>query len=149
MNCNYLFKEQCALHNCSCEDMDCDIKKTSRLLDFQNDLKQGLTIEEACEKHNLTLGYAFKHMKQASKKQPINKYRKKHYGNYERRYITETHGVYYVRKFVKGRYKAFGSFSNLEDAKTMRDYFEKHGWHSTKIDEYCKKAGVIRRQRGK
>lgn len=129
-----------------------------RILEFQQDLKKGLTLDEACRKHKISLDYAFKHMPKKitrSKKRNITKKlgrppkikRKNHNISYlpvDEKNITERYGKFFLRKRVQGKERVFGTYKTVEDAVKIRDYCDEHGWHRIRIDEYCNILGVER-----
>ena len=117
------------------------------IFDFQNDLKNGMSISEALQKHNLTFKKAFNMLshtsvgrppKPRSEKRRVAKTGEKYIGSHES-------GSYFIRRLIDGEWTAFGSYSTLEDAIKIRDMCIKHGWVQSNVDEYCRQAKVIRR----
>lgn len=104
-------------------------------------LKNGSSIESVCKEYNLTFNDLFKLLKKGTDlpRGP----------NPEASCST---GELYITKRTKGRKRYFlrkndvfyGSYSSLEDAKKVRDYFIMHRWDKRKLDEVCKKVGVKR-----
>lgn len=107
-----------------------------KLIEFQQDLRNGLTVEEACTKYNIPFNYVFKNMERINKRQGPN--------DPQLKYITKRSGHFSVRKTVKGKQIVFGTYSTLEEAIKIREYCEKHGWIKSNIDEYCKILGIER-----
>ena len=107
----------------------------AELSQFQKDLKNGLTISEALQKHGLTFKYVCDNLPRAycsssRKRGTYNHSRKSRYP-----YITEHDGRYYLRKSIEGRMVHFGSYNKLTDADKIREYCKKHGWRKECIPE--------------
>ena len=130
---------------------------------FQSDLKEGMTLSEACCKHEVTLDYAFRNMgkmetmvkaKAKAKAKTLNPAprirRSKKKRNLKAlnpsRYIFQRGEVFSVRKSVKCRTKIFGSYNSLEDACRVRDELERIGWKQRQVDNVCERLGVERRK---
>lgn len=110
---------------------------------FQKDLKNGMELEEALNKHNVSLSDAFdyalqKHFNENKKKQKKRAY------NRAGKYIYKHNQVYYIRRQFNYKNMLFGSYESIEDAKKIMCYLEKYGWEQKRVDEYCKMAGVNR-----
>ena len=114
--------------------------------DFQKDLREGMSIEAALKKHNLTFKEAwelcpkpcyFHEKKRKSKKNDVRGVGK---------YIQKRGNTYYIRKHVNHTTKGFGAYNSLKDAETVRDYLVKNGWNEVKVREVCKKYGIKRRR---
>ncbi len=119
------------------------------LVDFQQDLKNGMSIAEALKKYNITLEYAMNHVNKPitekhSKLKPSCKPHKKLKICTVARYIQQIENHFYVRKQVNGKMRPFGSYSSLEDAIKLRDYCMEHGWKQRKVDKYCEILGIKR-----
>lgn len=110
------------------------------LRSFQNDLREGMTIQEALMKYNMSLEYAFKKLQHKSPKKSRYVPKQKN----QTKYIQERNNHFYLRKAIRKKVKPFGTYSSLEDAVKVRDHCMRHGWKQTKIDEYCKELGVVR-----
>lgn len=140
-------------------------KNNETLQKFQQDLRNGMTLEKACSKHKISLDYAFKHMpKTITKPRKITKKlgrpRKitKKLGRprkFERtnnipyqpvneKNITNRYGKYFLRKRINNKERVYGTYNTLEDAIKIRDYCNEHGWYVTRIDEYCEILGIER-----
>lgn len=120
--------------------------KRKALLEFQEDLKKGMSIEQACETHDISFRDAVIHMpppprpvypKKRERKSP------KTLGTVVK-YVRLCSGKYYLSRNINKKYVAFGIYYSLEDAVKVRDYCEEKGWKQRKIDEYCKELGVVR-----
>ena len=117
----------------------------AELYQFQKDLKNGLTISEALEKHNLTFKYVCDNLPRAycstSRKRGHSKRNSK-----SRQYIThqERDDRYYLRKSIEGRMVHFGAYKTITDAVKIREYCKKHGWRKECIPEYEKRCGIKR-----
>lgn len=110
---------------------------------FQQDLRDGMTISDALQKHQVTFKEAVDSMPRplgyASETYKKNSY------NTNQRYIKRTlQGHYYVRKQIRGKTRMFGTYKTLEDAIKIRNHCEKHGWKEHSIDQYCKELGIER-----
>lgn len=104
------------------------------LTEFQQDLREGMTINDALIKHELTFkqacdtlhGYRIRR-----KKQPNN-----HCDSFTKeKYITYNRKKYLVRKNTNGKERYYGRYTTLEEAVIVRDYLEEHGWtkHNLKV----------------
>lgn len=128
------------------------------LQQFQEDLRKGMTIQEACTKYRISLEYAFKHMPKAKTRKGNRKIPKKHgrhnilkrkkskipYIACNEKNITCRYGKYFLRKRIRSKERVYGTYETLEDAVKIRDYCNEHGWYVTRIDEYCEILGVKR-----
>ena len=110
----------------------------AELYHFQKDLKDGLTISEALQKHGLTFKYVCENLPRAYCSKSKNRGRK----SKSRQYILERNGKYQLRKRVNGQQLAFGTFDKLTDAVKVREYCKKHGWKKECIPEYRRRCGV-------
>ena len=130
---------------------------------FQSDLKEGMTLSEACCKHEVTLDYAFRNMgkmetmvkaKAKAKAKTLNPTprirRSKKKRNLKAlnpsKYIFQRGEVFSVRKSVKCRTKIFGSYNSLEDAIRVRDELMSIGWKQRSVDSICEQFGINRRK---
>ena len=119
--------------------------KREVLLEFQDDLRGGMTIEEACQKHGVSFREAVIHM--PPRPRPPGK--KKHYKYPQKtvaKHIVFRNGRFHLNRYIKRKSVAFGIYYSLEDAVKVRDYCDEHGWKQRKIDEYCRVLGVVRAQ---
>ena len=103
---------------------------------FQNDLQNGLSIEECCNKHHVTLEYAFKviHKWQIDKNKKQKRTRKQEKYPTVESNIQRNHG-YMVRKTINGKQQYFGRYPTLETARTVRDYLEENGWNKENLQK--------------
>ena len=106
---------------------------------FQQDLRNGMTIKEALQKHKITLKQAM-HKAEKTYKRPKKPKKQKNID----RLITHRNNHYYLRKRVNGKQTVFGTYQTLEDAIRMREYCEKHGWEQKSISRYCQELGIER-----
>lgn len=122
---------------------------------FQEDLRKGMTIQEACTKYGITLDYAFKHMPKTKTRKRNRKITKKQgrprrhknkipYISCNEKNITCRYGKYFLRKRIRNKERVYGTYETLEDAVKIRDYCNEHGWYVTRIDEYCETLGIKR-----
>ena len=112
------------------------------LTSFQSDLRQGLGLWEALQKHNLTLKYAMDHLDKPRKPAPRRRRGYKSFGQY----VYRIDKYYTVQKTLNNRSMNFGSYNALSEAKLVRDYYLEHGWDRSRLDEICEKLGVTRRK---
>ena len=112
------------------------------ITEFQEDLKKGMSLEECLNKHNTNLKEVLgvspstRGRKKKNKKTPKKKSVAKN--------IQERDGKFYVRRYIKGKTRMFGTYRSLEDAKLVRDYLNKYGWKQKSGDSICEKLGVER-----
>ena len=117
---------------------------TQTLRAFQQDLRAGMTIEDACREYNITFKQAFEHMPAVSER-PKKPYKKRHNGKSSgERNILQRNKHFYVRKCINKKTLMFGTYSSLEDAIAIRDYCDRYGWKQRKVDEYCRILGIVR-----
>ena len=106
--------------------------------EFQRDLNNGMSIEDACRKHKTTLAKAFEilHYKDTNKRKTL--------GNCGESYIRydETSGTYLLRKRVNKKYTYFGRYKTLEDAIKVRDYMMTHGWYKHRLNSIREELNV-------
>lgn len=116
--------------------------------EFQKDLKNGMGLEEALKKYNLSLKDAFDFVHKpitqpAQKKQ----YRKRNVYKSVDTNISIRANSYHLRKAINGKMRWGGSYDTIEDAQKVRDFLNEHGWNPIKVNEACKKYGIKRRRR--
>ena len=85
------------------------------IYDFQKDLQNGMTLEDALQKHGLTF------------KEAIRKCKSPH-SNEEFHNIYLKGNRFSVARRMNRKYVQFGSFELLEDAVRCRDFYEANGW---------------------
>ena len=117
------------------------------IFDFQDDLRNGMSLDDALVKHDLTLEKAFNMLCQRSVGRPAKaRHDKPRYIKTGHKYIgTQNGNRFYIRKIIDGKWTTFGSYSTLADAIKVRDMCIKHGWIQTNVDGYCREVGVVRR----
>ena len=107
---------------------------------FQEDLRKGLSLEEALKKYGISFKRAMELMPRHH-----HKSKKKHIKWISQaKYIQKRDGRYYLRKTINQKTVQFGTYNTLEDAIKVRDYCVKFGWKQRSIDEYCNILGVER-----
>ena len=115
---------------------------------FQKDLKNGASLEEALTDNKVTLKQAFDYAMQEHLAQAKTKKRKRKPYYRVDKYIYKYSRIYYIRRQFRtaGEYKnyLFGAYYTVEDAMKIRDCLDKYGWEQKRVDEYCKMCGVIR-----
>ena len=116
---------------------------------FQQDLQNGMTLETALKKYNLTFKEAveFTHKPITRRRKGQRTSKKRHYYTKIDTNISQKKDAYHVRKQVNGKSKWGGSYNSLEDAQKVRDYLDENGWSIIKINEACKKYGIERRRK--
>ena len=103
---------------------------------LQDDLRAGMTIEDALHKHNMSFKEAFDGMPK-----PLTNGGNTGVGE---KFISKHQGKYIIRKRHRNKTRLFGTYDRLEDAIKVRDYCLEHGWYITKLDDYCKAVDVER-----
>lgn len=131
------------------------------LLKFQKDLRDGMSISDACEKHEVNWGYAFENMRRMeamvkAKTQSFKSTSRVRGSARKRkskikvlnpsRYIFQRNNTFAVRKSVNGKTKIFGTYNSLDDACKVRDELERVGWNQRRVDSVCERLGVVRRK---
>lgn len=103
---------------------------------FRNDLRNGMGLDEALCKHNLSLKEAFDRM--------LNDvaYSKAHHFNPS--YIERQGGRFYLSKTVNGIQTMFGVYSHHRDAVKVREMCKRYGWIQGNVNRYCRECGVER-----
>lgn len=116
--------------------------------DLQDDIRNGMKLEDALIKHNLTLKDAFdmvhKPLTVKTRKKP---YRRPNVYKHIEKSISRKGDAYHVRKHINGKTVWGGAYSSLEDARLVRDFLDEHGWNIVKVNEACKKYGIERRRK--
>ena len=111
------------------------------LYKFRNDLRNGLTIAEACTKHNITFKYAVDNMERQHK--PKRRVRGK--SRRESEHIYRNGENYTIYKSINSRSYNFGTYRTVEDAIKVRNYFYEHGWDRKELDKVCQDLNIMRR----
>ena len=115
-------------------------------MEFREDLRNGMTINDALIKHNLSLKNAvdFLQYKQQRPKNKIKTSRK--YMKCGERYIMQRgEDSFCIRKNINGKTRMFGTYTSLEDAIRMREALKIDGWHQTHVDSLCEKLRILRK----
>lgn len=108
---------------------------------FKEDLQNGMPLEEALQKHNISLADAVELMK----KQGYHRKKKRTQWNAKtgEKYISKTRGgKYAIRKHINGKMRYFGYYDNIEDAIKVRNYLYENGWYWQRINAIREKLGV-------
>ena len=115
------------------------------LTPFQLDLRNGMSLEDALKKHNLTLKKA---LEKVPSQMPVshNNWRKSK-GNTKN--IHYRGGNYMIIKDYHGKTHSFGTYRTVEDAQIVRDYMNQHGWEPLDVGLICALMGVERVKRKK
>ena len=116
---------------------------------FQQDLQNGMTLETALKKYNLTFKEAVEFTHKPRTRPPKKKKRKKERAVYKKidKNISQKNGSFHLRKQINGKSYWGGSYGSLEDAQKVRDFLNENGWNFIRINEACKKYGIERRRR--
>ena len=111
------------------------------IIEFREDLKTGMGLEECLQKHDTNL-------KEVLGSQPSLRGRKKRKKTPKKKSVAkniqERDGKFYLRKYINGKTRMFGTYKSLEDAKLVRGYLREHGWKQKSVDGICEKLGVER-----
>ena len=107
------------------------------LKQFQDDLKAGMTIEDALKKHQLSFQYVMKHINKV-------KYMEIPEPSNTTKHIGIQNGKYIVKKSFDGKMRSFGTYLTLEDALKIRECCMIDGWIQTNINRYCREHGIHR-----
>ena len=119
----------------------------SKLLEFRKDLQNGLSIAEACSKHDVSFGEVVLGLNPLQKrKNRAKKARKVTWGT-PAKYIFQRNDTFTIRKTVKSRCMVFGTYSSLDDAIRVRDELIRIGWKRRSVDRICEQFGITRRER--
>ena len=113
-----------------------------KMINFQNDLKKGISINEALKKHQLTLSEAMQGLHRLQRPPKVEK-------KYTRvnKHIWLKNGNYYIKKTINHQTKYFGSFNTLEDAERVVEEYNKTAWDFRRVDSICKKLNINRRKK--
>lgn len=111
----------------------------TKYLQFRKDLQNGMTISEGLTKYKITLGEAFNAL-QYYNKPKISPTRTNEYNIRQ-----NLQGHYFIIKWIHGKQTNFGTYTTVEDAVKIRDWFMENGWDKENIDKACTECGVTRR----
>ena len=117
--------------------------------EFQQDLRDGMSLEKALTKHNLSFKEAVDVVhkpitKSIRKRKPYHK--RNLYRNVDKN-IAQRGDAFYLRKLINGKHTWGGSYNTLEEALKVRNYLDEHGWNLINVNEACRKFGIERRRR--
>ena len=98
-------------------------------LSFRNDLRNGMTLENALLKYGLSLQEAVQY---GHRTDLDNKYR----------YIHLVHNSFHIRRTIDGRYEYYYSCKELDDAVQVRDKLIEYDWDKSKIPEIKMELGL-------
>ena len=116
---------------------------------FQQDLRDGMTLEDALQKHHLSLKEAIEYVHKPITHPPKKKkpYSKRNFYKTVDKYVKQRGNAYHLRKSIDGKMTWGGSYNSLEEAILVRDFLEKNGWNIVKVREACLKYDITRRKR--
>lgn len=104
---------------------------------FQEDLRNGMTLDQALKKHHLTFKEAFHTLKgyasYSKKRKPKNP---------ETRYIMRQGKRYLIRKKINKKYVIFGRYATMEEAIIIRDALNEDGWNIDSLDRICQQHNI-------
>lgn len=110
---------------------------------FQVDLRNGMSIDDALKKHNLTL-------QEAVMSVPCNYGRKRN-----QKWRTDTRNInkrgehFIIVKKKDGRTKTYGTYDSLKSAQMVRDCLDDYGWEQLDVGLICALLGVERCRAGR
>lgn len=117
----------------------------NKLLEFQKDLQNGLSIDEACSKHDVGFGEVVLSFNPLQKKKKSKKSKKVKCST-PSKYIFQRDDRFTIRKTIKSKTMIFGTYHSLEDAIRVRDELISIGWKQRSVDKICEQFGICRRQ---
>ena len=97
---------------------------------FQEDLQNGMTLEDALRKHNLTFKEAVHECNRITSKKGV-RYQRTHH-------IYKNANKYRVEKQIRKKRIQIQT-DTYEDAVIIRDYLEEHGWTTENIEKIRRK----------
>ena len=101
---------------------------------FQKDLCEGMTLQEALVKHGLTLREAFEKCNHGVA--GVNK------SKYYNIYLDRNTWSFRVERTVNKKCFRVGGFEELDDAVLVRDFLDEYGWTVENIERIKRKRGV-------
>lgn len=107
---------------------------------FQEDLRNGMSIDSALRKHHLTFQEAFTKMKGWTAYNKKNKVKKPP----RLLYIMRRGKRFVIRKKINKQYVLFGRYYTEEDAVVVRDALVEDGWNRDHLDRICRECNVKR-----
>ena len=108
------------------------------LMPFQKDLREGMSIDDALKKHNLTLAEALQSVPLEYKRNNKTNWRD------DTRNIFRRGRHFVIIKKRDGKTKTFGTYDNLKSAKMVRDCLDENGWEQLDVGLICALLGVER-----
>ena len=113
---------------------------------FQEDLQNGMSIEDACTKHQISFKEAFENMERPHIRghRTVSQMKTQRKSRSGEQYIQRIKKRYCIYRKINGKHMYFGAYSTLRDAVKIRDCLVKEGWCPDKLDDYCRACGVER-----
>ena len=113
---------------------------------FQQDLRDGMSIADACTKHQIGFKEAFENMErpQIRGHRTVSQMKTQRKSRSGEQYIQRIKKRYCIYRKINGKHMYFGAYSTLRDAVKIRDYMDKNGWFVDQLDEYCRECNVER-----
>ena len=109
---------------------------------FQMDLRNGMSLEDALKKHDMTL-------KQAVFQSPRHRKSLNWKKSADMKNIYKNGESYTISKQQNGITKSFGTYKNVSDAQMVRDYLDNYGWEQLDVGLICVLLGVKRLKKNK
>ena len=109
---------------------------------FQMDLRNGMSLEDALKKHDMTL-------KQAVFQSPRHHKSLNWKKSADLKNIHKNGGSYTIYKKQEGITKSFGTYKNVSDAQMVRDSLDNYGWEQLEVGLICVLLGVERLKKNK
>lgn len=97
------------------------------IYDFRQDLRNGMKLEDALKKHNMSFQEAFEGCKRMS---PSND------SNFHNIYCDRRNGKFMIQKWVGTILMNYGSYDDLDVAVLVRDFVEKQDWSKEGLKEF-------------
>ena len=98
-------------------------------MSFRNDLKGGMTLENALRKYGLSLREAFQYCHRKNLDNPY-------------RFIYLCNGSFQVRRVVDGRNEYYYCCKELDEAVLVRDKLMEHDWDRAKMPEILRELDL-------
>ena len=98
-------------------------------LSFRNDLRNGMTLENALMKYGWSLREVFQY---CHRKNVDNQYR----------FICLCNGYFNIRKYVNGEQIYYGYFKELDDAVKVRDKLMECDWDKSQLPRIMEELGL-------
>jgi hypothetical protein len=99
-----------------------------------------MSITDGLQKYKVSLEDAFKAL-QYTDNRPMTSTSKT-----DEFYIRQNmQGHYFILKWINGKQTNFGTYTTLNDAVKVRNWFVENGWIKDDVDQACQECNVTRR----